>query len=304
MSIINIILLIIILMEGLILFFYLFNNKTKGEIRIDLIICIIILIMTLIIYYRKDFIFSNIISLNDYILFIVVFFTVIILRLVYYNQGIENKYNKSIKNIMEYEKIIDEQGKKNHEYKNQLIVLRGYINNKKKLEEYLNTIIEDHRDGQNYEIKQLTNFPNGGLKEMIYYKIMTIKEYNIKYYLYVSEEATDYLEKLDVKTYKDVTKVFGVLIDNAIDSANKSVDKEISLDFSIDSNYIIITVSNSYNKDIDLNKIGKKGFSSKGKGHGFGLRLAKEIVKKNKKFELSTDYDDKCFEQTFLIDTK
>ncbi len=304
MSIINLILLIIILLEGIILLFYLFSSRTKAENKINVITCIIILIITLFIYYINDSIFNNIITLKDYILFIVVLFTVIILRIIYQNQVMENIHNKLIKNIMEYEKIIDEQGKKNHEYKNQLIVLKGYINDKDKLEEYLNSIIEDHKNGQNYEIKQLSNFPNGGLKEMIYYKIMIIKECNIKYFLYVSEEATEYLEKMNVKTYRDITKVFGVLIDNAIDSAKKSKKKEISLDFSIDSNYIIITVSNSYNKDIDLNKIGKKGFSSKGKGHGFGLRLAKEIIKKNKNFELTTDYDDKYFIQTFLIDTK
>lgn len=220
------------------------------------------------------------------------------------NEKISNQYNQMVEYLSEYESIIDEQGKKNHEYNNQLMILKGYINDKKKLEEYLDTIISDHKTGQNYEIRQLSHFPNGGLKGMLYYKISKIKENNIKYYLYVSKEVTDVLEKLSVNLYKDITKVFGVLIDNAIDAALDSKEKEISLDFSKDDNYIVITISNSYNKNIDLNKVGKKGFSSKGKGHGFGLKLAKDIVKKNDDLELVTDYDEKHFIQTFLIDTK
>ena len=43
----------------------------------------------------------------------------------------------------DYEKIINEQGKKNHEYNNQLMVLKGYINKPDKLNEYLNLIISE-----------------------------------------------------------------------------------------------------------------------------------------------------------------
>ena len=42
---------------------------------------------------------------------------------------------------MSYEKIIDEQGEINHEYNNQLMILKGYVNNKKKLNNYLLLIL-------------------------------------------------------------------------------------------------------------------------------------------------------------------
>ena len=115
-------------------------------------------------------------------------------------------------------------------------------------------------------------------------------------------DASELLEKMNVNLYRDITKVFGVLIDNAIDASLESEDKEFSLDFSKDKKQIIITISNTYNKDIDIKKIGKKGFSSKGKGHGFGLKLVKDIIKRNKNLELVSDFDDKYFIQTFLID--
>lgn len=290
-----IILIIIIIIELLLSLFFLVNKNIKKENKILILSCLILTITTLL--YKSEFL-----SPKNYMLFLLAIFSLIILKLIFNISEIEKKYNKIIKYVIEYEKIIDDQGERNHEYNNQLMILKGYINNKKKLEEYLNTIINDHKLGQNYEIRQLSHFPNGGLKEMLYYKISEIKDNKIKYYLYVCNDASELLEKMNVNLYRDITKVFGVLIDNAIDASLESEDKEFSLDFSKDKKQIIITISNTYNKDIDIKKIGKKGFSSKGKGHGFGLKLVKDIIKRNKKLELVSDYDDKYFIQTFLID--
>lgn len=290
-----IILIIIIIIELLLSLFFLVNKNIKKENKILILSCLILTITTLL--YKSEFL-----SPKNYMLFLLAIFSLIILKLIFNISEIEKKYNKIIKYVIEYEKIIDDQGERNHEYNNQLMILKGYINNKKKLEEYLNTIINDHKLGQNYEIRQLSHFPNGGLKEMLYYKISEIKDNKIKYYLYVCNDASELLEKMNVNLYRDITKVFGVLIDNAIDASLESEDKEFSLDFSKDEKQIIITISNTYNKDIDIKKIGKKGFSSKGKGHGFGLKLVKDIIKRNKNLELVSDYDDKYFIQTFLID--
>lgn len=302
MSIINIILIIIFAIE-LFLLLYFIKLIPKRENKILLLTFVILLIISIIIYVIEIDIFNNIISKKNTMLLAVDFIIIIILKMSFNYYLIEKKYNKAIEYVSEYERIIDDQGKKNHEYNNQLMVIKGYINDKNKLEEYLDTIISDYKTGQNYEIRQLSNFPNGGLKEMLYYKISKIKDNNINYYLYISKEAAKYLEKLNTKTYNEITKVFGVIIDNAIEAALDSKEKEVSIDFSIDD-YVVIAISNSYNKKINLNKIGKNKYTSKGKGHGFGLRIVKDIIKRNKKLELITDYDDKYFIQTFLIDIK
>ena len=302
MNAIDVILLVLVVLESLLFVFYLINIRVKRENRIFSIICLIIIFITLF-YYKSTGIFEEIINRQSLVLLIITLVSAIILKLIYINYELDKKFNKIIRYVVEYEKIIDEQGKKNHEYNNQLMILKGYVDDKSKLKEYLDTIIDDHTLGQNYKIRQLSNFPNGGLKRMLYYKISIIKEKKIKYYLYISEESAVLLENLSIKLYNDITKVFGVLIDNAIDASLKSEDKELSLDFSKEDNYIVITVSNTYDKKIDINKIGRKGFSSKGKGHGFGLRLVKEIIKRNKKIELLTEHNNRYFIQTILIDT-
>ena len=254
---------------------------------------------------NKSLINTNSITyiINIMMFFFIILIVYIIIDINNKNNEISNKYNQMMEYMTEYEKIIDEQGKMNHEYKNQLLILNGFIDNKKRLKEYLNTIIEDHKTGQNYEIRQLSHFPNGGLKGLLYYKISKMKENNIKYFLYVSKEVNKPLEKLDIKDYKSITKIFGVLIDNAIDASIKSSNKEIILDFKMDDNYIVITITNSFNDNIELSKLGT-GYTTKGKNHGYGLKLVKDIIKNNKNLELVTDNNENEFSQTLLIDTK
>ena len=71
-------------------------------------------------------------------------------------------------------------------------------------------------------------------------------------------------KKLSISPY-DFSKILGILLDNSIEAASKSNEKEITLDCEIDrKNNYQITLKNSYtNKDVDLCKIYSKGYSSK-----------------------------------------
>ncbi len=294
MTFINITLFITIILEILIIFYYFFISELKRNIKILLLTNLIIIIISILRYIENNM-FENIMDIYSFLVLMTSLLSIIILKLVYYIHILSNKNNKLLKCIVEYENTIDEQGKRNHEYNNQLLVLKGYINNKDRLKDYLNIIIDDQNKNQNYRIRQLSNFPNGGLKELLYYKICEIKDKKIKYYLYCSTDISKYMEKLSVRFYNSITKIFGVLIDNAIDGALEAKEKEVILDFNKDDKYIVITISNTYNN------INKKCISSKGKGHGFGLKLVKEIINKNKGLELLTEYNDKYFVQTLLI---
>lgn len=275
------------------------KKNNKEWIYIFLIMILMILLMTFNRYKMNS-------TIEYYIYIFMTIFVVISFVYVIYNKfqtkAIEDKYNQSMEYVLRYEKIINEQGKKNHEYNNQLMVIKGYANNSEKLLEYLDLLIDEHKTGQNYTIKQLGFLPDGGIKGLLYHKISKMDENNIKYYLYVDQDLQSIdIEYFNLKTYRDLTKILGVFLDNAIDAAMKSDEKEMEIELKNKDSYLLLTISNTYDKSADINKVGKSGFTTKGVGHGFGLSIVKDISKTNQDIETFSTKEDNKFIQTAMI---
>lgn len=266
-------------------------------------ILVIMLILSMLLVFNKYNLGSDI---NYYINVGMVIFVVFSLIYVIYNkfqrQAMEDKYNESMEYVLRYEKIINEQGKKNHEYNNQLMVIKGYVNNPDRLSKYLDEVIGEHKTGQNYTVKQLGFLPDGGVKGLLYHKLSKMEDNNIKYYLYVDQNLKDKdIESFDLKTYRDLTKLLGVFLDNAIDAALKSEEKEIEVELKDKDDCLLLTISNTYDKNTDINKVGKSGFTTKGVGHGFGLSIVKDIAKTNSEIETFSSKESDKFIQTAMI---
>ena len=273
------------------------NLSIKKNNKDWIYIILIMILMVLFITFNKYNMQS---SLEYYISIVFVVFVVVSFVYVIYNkfqkQAIEEKY------VLRYEKIINEQGKKNHEYNNQLMVIKGYINKPERLSEYLDEVIGEHKTGQNYTVKQLGFLPDGGVKGLLYHKLSKMEDNNIKYYLYVDQNLKDKdIESFDLKTYRDLTKLLGVFLDNAIDAALKSEEKEIEVELKDKDDCLLLTISNTYDKNTDINKVGKSGFTTKGVGHGFGLSIVKDIAKTNSEIETFSSKESDKFIQTAMI---
>lgn len=221
----------------------------------------------------------------------------------------ESKYdnlkeqNKQMLNyVTKYEKIITEQGKTNHEFKNQLMVIRGYAQmHSDKIIDYIDEIVEDsNKAGSSYLISQLNNFPDGGIKGLLYYKLSIMEDENIKYSINVEKGVKTKLKTLSTNNYKNITKILGVLLDNAIDASKKSKHKKINISVIKDNKNIIFKIYNTYKGKIDIEKVGT-GYISKGKGHGYGLRLVKDIINEDKLFNISHNLEDNYFVSSLYI---
>ena len=279
------------------------NLSIKKNNKDWIYIILIMILMVLFITFNKYNMQS---SLEYYISIVFVVFVVVSFVYVIYNkfqkQAIEEKYNESMEYVLRYEKIINEQGKKNHEYNNQLMVIKGYINKPERLSEYLDEVIGEHKTGQNYTVKQLGFLPDGGVKGLLYHKLSKMEDNNIKYYLYVDQNLKDKdIESFDLKTYRDLTKLLGVFLDNAIDAALKSKEKEIEVELKDKDDCLLLIISNTYDKNTDINKVGKSGFTTKGVGHGFGLSIVKDIAKTNPEIETFSSKESDKFIQTAMI---
>lgn len=275
------------------------KKNNKDWIYIIIVMILLVLLMVFNRYKMKN-------SIEYYISIGLVIFVVVSFVYVIYNkfqrQAIEDKYNESMEYVLRYEKIINEQGKKNHEYNNQLMVIKGYINKPERLSEYLDEVIGEHKTGQNYTVKQLGFLPDGGVKGLLYHKLSKMEDNNIKYYLYIDQNLKDKdIESFDLKTYRDLTKLLGVFLDNAIDAALKSEEKEIEVELKDKDDCLLVIISNTYDKSADINKVGKSGFTTKCVGHGFGLSIVKDIARTNSEIETFSSKESDKFIQTAMV---
>ncbi len=243
---------------------------------------------------------------NYYVNILFVISVIIIFGIIIKN---ESKYerlkeeNKQMYNhVTKYEKIITEQGKVNHEFKNQLMVIRGYAQMKSdKLLDYIDSITQDaNKTHSSYLISQLNKFPEGGIKGLLYYKLSIMEDENIKYELDVQAGVKTKLNSLSINMYKNITKILGVLLDNAIDASKRSKEKQIIISVLKDKSNVIFSISNSYKGKLNLDKIGT-GFTTKGLGHGYGLRLVNDIMKETNSFEVTSEVKDKYYVSNLII---
>lgn len=250
--------------------------------------------------------FELILKSNYYINILFMFSIIIVIVIVLRN---ESKYeqlkeeNKQMLNyVTKYEKIITAQGKTNHEFKNQLMVIRGYAQmHSDKIFEYIDEIVKDsNKAGSSYLISQLNNFPDGGIKGLLYYKLSIMEDENINYTINVEKGVKSGLKSLSTGNYKNITKILGVLLDNVIDASKKSKHKKINISVIKDNKNIIFKIYNTYKGKIDIEKVGT-GYTSKGKGHGYGLRLVKDIINENKAFDISHNLEDNYFVSSLYI---
>lgn len=104
----------------------------------------------------------------------------------------------------------------------------------------------------------------------------------------------------------EFTRILGILLDNAIEAASECENKIIHVSFRKEQNRrrLLVIIDNTYkNKDINVDKIYEKDFSTKSKetNSGLGLWEVRQILKKNNNLNLYTTKSEEFFSQQFEI---
>lgn len=296
-----------------------FYNSMSGSVICNLAVGIIILIITYILKKPLKKIIDINISTNKRLFFISIT-TMIALAIFFYNliktfqfnnniasflivisalisvlfytfkQRIENdsilkSYDELLDIMKNYEDDIEEQRTLIHETKNELTTIRCKIKDKEKESEiidYIDSIMGDKVSSKMSKYSKFKYLPSNGLKGFFYYKVSEAERKGIKVSTNISKKIENsILGKLDTKHFKDLARVIGVYLDNAIEASSLSEEKKLGIELYLIKNNVEIIISNTYHEAIDEEKIGKERYSTKGKNRGHGLLLVKRILKDN-----------------------
>ena len=246
-----------------------------------LFVFLILIILTFTLYNN----FINV--LPNYLLFIAnLFFIAVFVFIIGFfkektsKNKITYEYDQLLDYVQTYEKLLDEKSKNQHEYKNQLAVIRLMVKNKKTIE-YIDSLLDNETE-EDLEIdNKLIYIPKGGLKGLIHYKIDTMKKKKLNIFIDVSSELKDSKYWLNCdKNLQSVSKILGVYLDNAIEASEQSKEKYIIFEVYVEDKNTVFKISNTYSNEIIIDKIDKEGYSTKGEGKGYELALAKDLIEK------------------------
>lgn len=260
----------------------------------------------LIKYYKDN---NNIFS------YLIIIATLMLILFYLFKQKIDgdtlkNRYDELLEIMKTYEDDVEEQRTIFHETKNELMIVRCKIDDKEdsqSIMQYIDSILDEKNKKKTSMIKyaKFKYLPSNGLKGFFYYKFMEAEKQNIKVSVNISKNIENsFLGELETNDFKQLTRIIGVYLDNAIEASYLSNDKKLGIEVYLIKDNISIIISNTFNNNIESEKLGNIKFSTKGKNRGHGLLLVKNILNNSSIFESKNEINDNIFIQKLTIKSK
>lgn len=281
-----------------------YNLSTNKKI---IVMSSITLVMLAIFFYNliKTFEFNN-----NIITYLVIIVMLICILLYLFKQKIENekiskKYDELLDVMKSYESDIEEQRTLRHETKNEFATIKCKLQDKednKTIIEYIDSVIGEKEKAGSTKYSKFKYLPSNGLKGFFYYKFIEAEKKGINVSINISKQIENsFLKDIETKDFKDLARIIGVYLDNAIEASSTSEDKKLGIEMYLIKEKIEIIITNTFNNEINLDKIGKESFSTKGKHGGHGLLLVNKILSENNMFEAKNEIRGNIYIQSLKI---
>lgn len=265
-------------------------------------------------YWIEKYILKNENPIRKYL--IAIFILVIVLLVVYLNiktrqldkQRIQQLKDTQLADLTSYvqqiETMYDELRSFRHDYHNVLISLNQSIKTKdlSVIEDTYTRILETEGivlKDEHYALGKLNNLKTLPIKGIFSTHIIQAWQKNIPVHLEIEDIIQN--EPIEVLDYVRITSI---LLDNAIEAAEKAENPFITIVFlkNATEREIQLTIENSCpDKPIDIVSIFDKDFSTKGKNRGLGLATIQTILQNYTNLSLQTEYQDGVFRQILMI---
>ena len=192
-----------------------------------------------------------------------------------------------------------------HDFDNILNGIGGYVRNKDMdgLSQFYTQLLQDCNKTNNLYTLSPDVINHPAIYNILATKYYVADELNVQIDLDIFLDLNE-IEK-HMKIY-EFTRILGILLDNSIEAAKDCEEKLINVVFRKEErkHRIVVIIENTYsNKDVNIDTIFEKGFSSKTKqgNSGLGLWKVRQILKKNNNLNLFTSKTKELFKQQFEI---
>lgn len=190
-----------------------------------------------------------------------------------------------------------------HDFNNIIQAIDGYIliGDMQALKVYFSKLLKECNHIKNLELLTCNQMVNPAIYGVLINKYKIAEDKDIKMNIDILMDFA----RMQNKSYC-LSRVIGILLDNAIEAAVESDEKIVNVQFSqVNSNgRRHIVIENTYkNKDVDTNAIFEKNYTTKlEKGNsGLGLWKVRSMLDKESKIDLITTKDQDMFKQELDI---
>ena len=184
-----------------------------------------------------------------------------------------------------------------HDYKNILASLEYGISSENMSDirsTYYSVIKKSNDTLPDPQILNLKHIADLNLKSLILVKHQIAFEKSVLFNVEINAFFDIVAIENDIAFYR----VIGILLDNAIESAEKAVKKTVTMLLTDCEEIVII---NSCTQCMDLTKIAQLGYSSKNNHSGFGLTFVQQYINQHDNIELTTISEQHHFIQKMLF---
>lgn len=278
------------------------NKKNKRIVIINVIAGILVLFMQMyLIGYYNNKLPSFIVIINLVILIsycFINFYSIIkTLKLEQIREVLEQEklYNKTLQILHDNIRAFK------HDFSNIIAGIGGYVETEDivGLKKYYKQLLQDCGQVNNLSSLNPDTINNPAVYAILANKYYKADNHGIKIYL----ECFIDFNNLNMDIY-EFTRILGILMDNSIEAASECANKLINVTIRNDvrRNRQLLIIENTYkDKNIDIDKIYEKGFSTKPNNSGLGLWEVDNILKKHKNITRFTSKTDEFFKQQIEI---
>ena len=296
-------------------FKFLFKRLKKSYLAINktylLVISIVLVSSFMILSTYSQIPKSSGTTLKGYALIfisILLFFAIVII-LISISTLREMRYKQSLEEIETYyeytlqiESINNEMRKFRHDYVNILTTMSEYIreNDMDGLKTYFNDNIVPMKDNlqmNSIKINGTDNLKVRAIKGLVTTKILQAQEKNIP----ISIEVPELIDHIEMNTV-DLSRIIGIIIDNAIEASEELEDALIRIAFINVETSVMFIVMNKCKEDMPkIHELFQDSFSTKGDNRGLGLTTLKDITDTTENVLLDTTIENGYFVQKVEI---